>query len=91
MFYYLSQHKKLYFINKYPNFLDYKKSLFIDLYNNLYTLENEYPNFFDWYRSLFNKDYTLKPDREVFLHKYGNDTAGIIILKKTKYEKKYAL
>ena len=89
MFYYTSSHKNLSLLDyKYSNSLDSRKNLFIDLYNNLYYLENEYPNFFNWYKNLFNEDYTLKPDREIFLCKYVYDTAGIIILKKTKSERK---
>lgn len=73
---------------KYSIFLELNKNLFIDLYSNLFLLNYEYPNFFDWYKNLFNEDYTLKPDREIFLCKYVDDTAGIIILKKTKSERK---
>lgn len=76
------------FNSKYAISLNLNNNLYIDLYNNLYSLKNEYPNFFDWYRNLFNKDYTLKPDREIFLCKYNDDIAGIIILKKSKYERK---
>ena len=86
MFYYIVSHKNLYLLDyEYSNSLDCRKELFTDLYNNLSTLENEYPNFFNWYRNLFNKDYTLKSDRKIL---YLPHIAGVIILKKTKNERK---
>lgn len=89
MFYYIVSHKNLSLLDyEYSNSLNCSKSLFIDLYNNLSTLEKEYPYFRDWYKNLFNKDYTLKPDRKILYLPFDEVIAGFIILKKTKKERK---
>jgi len=57
------------------------------IYSFLFMLNLEYPNFNKWYKSLFNNN-ILNEDREIILCTVDSDIAGVIILKRDKYENK---
>lgn len=70
--------------------LDYvqKMKQFNEIFSFLKKLVFEYPDFEWWYSRLFSAEYEIVPTREIIICKKDTDLAGVIILKKSRQERK---